>query len=443
MNTSKPGASTSTIGVVGALSIGIGGIVGGGFFATFGIAVVGARGSTYLSFLVGGVLALLTAYSYVRLTLRYPGTGGTVSFVRTAFGDGRLPSAVNVLLILSYVAIMAVYGRALAAYSVSYLPAAQREVASHVVASVALVALGLVNLAGAALMARFEDVFNVGKLGVLAVFIVAGLFLGHPTWERLGRAEWVPWTTIVSSGMVVFLAYEGFELISNASDRIVDPRRTLPIAFYGSILAAVAIYVLAVVVAVGHMPFAAMEAASGFALSATAERFLGSFGFGLMTFGAVFASASAINADYFGAEQLPVMLGAHGELPRVFTRTLWGRAVPSLAVIAILALLAVNLLDLHALSAATSGGFLVVYAIVNLANAKLAKETVSRRWISILAAAGCLVALAIMVFQFAQDPATRNSAYAVVAVVLLALVVEVVFRALRARPETPLPSQPA
>ncbi len=58
------------IGVIGALSLGIGGIVGGGFFATFGLAVVGARGSTYLSFLLGGILALFTAYSYVRLTLR-------------------------------------------------------------------------------------------------------------------------------------------------------------------------------------------------------------------------------------------------------------------------------------------------------------------------------------------------------------------------------------
>ena len=419
------------IGVSGALSIGIGGIVGGGFFATFGIAVVGARGATDLSFLVGGLVALLTAYSYVRLTLRYPGTGGTVSFIRTSFGDGRLPSAVNVLLILSYVAIMAIYARALAAYSVSYLPPDQRGLASHLVASGALVALGLVNLAGAALMARFESVFNVGKLGVLAIFILGGLVLGHPVWERLGTSEWVPWTTIISSGMVVFLAYEGFELISNASDRIVDPKRTLPIAFYGSVGAAIVIYVLAVVVAVGHMPFVEMEAARDFALSATAAKFLGSFGFGLMTFGAVFASASAINADYFGAEQLPVMLGAHGELPRVFTRTVWRRAVPSLAVIAVLALLAVNLVDLHALSAATSGGFLLVYAIVNLANVKLARETGSQKWISALAAILCIAALAIMVFQFAQAPATRSSAYAVLAVVVLALVVELVFRWLR------------
>ena len=125
------------------------------------------------------------------------------------------------------------------------------------------------------------------------------------------------------------------------------------------------------------------------------------------------------------------MLGAHGELPRVFTREIWGRAVPSLATIGLLALLAVNLIGVHALSAATSGGFLVVYAIVNLANVKLARETGSRRWISILATVLCVAALAIMVFDFAQNPATRGSAWAVAAVVALALVVEVVFRWLR------------
>ncbi len=75
------------IGVVGALSIGIGGIVGGGFFATFGMAVVGSRGSTWISFLVGGALALLTAYAYLRLTLRYPGPAGTVGFIRQGFGE--------------------------------------------------------------------------------------------------------------------------------------------------------------------------------------------------------------------------------------------------------------------------------------------------------------------------------------------------------------------
>jgi len=430
---SDPDHRDGTIGIGGALSIGIGGMVGGGFFATFGLAVVGARGATWIAFLLGGLIALVTAYSYVRLTLRYPGPGGTVSFVRHGFGIGLLPASINVLLILSYVAIMAIYARALAAYTVVYLPAAERDLWTYVIASAAIVVIGLVNFAGTRLMQRSEAVFNTLKLFVLAVFILAGFALGTPDWSRLGPTEWVPWMTIVASGMTVFLAYEGFELIANASDRIRDPRRTLPIAFYGSVVATVAIYVLAVLVAIGHLPFAAMSAARDFALSAAAAAFMGKFGFTLLTLGAITASASAVNADFFGAEQLPPTLARDDEMRPVFARTRKGKPVASMLLIGVVALLAVNLLDLAALSAATSGGFLIVYAAVNVANAKLAVETGSRRWISVLAAVLCIAALALMLVQFAADPATRGSAWAVLGVVVLAVVHEGVFRLERER----------
>jgi hypothetical protein len=56
-------APTTPLGALGAFSVGIGGIVGGGIFATIGLGAVDARGSAWLAFLVGGVLALLTAYA--------------------------------------------------------------------------------------------------------------------------------------------------------------------------------------------------------------------------------------------------------------------------------------------------------------------------------------------------------------------------------------------
>jgi len=416
------------VGVMGALSIGVGGIIGGGFFATFGLAVVGARGSTYLSFLLGGLLALLTAYSYVRLTLRFPGPGGTVSFLRLAFGQSLLPASVNVLLVYSYTAIMAVYAHALAAYSTSYIAPLHRDFWLHVVASGAIIVIGLVNFAGASLMAKFEDVFNIGKLGVLALFVFAGFLLGHPDWHRLGRAEWAGPATIVSSGIVVFLAYEGFELIANVSDRIRNPARTLPIAFYGSILAAIVIYVLAIVVAIGHMPFDAMKDAQDFALSATAQRFMGGFGFALMAAGAVLASASAINADFFGAEKLPVMLAEHGEMPAGFDGVISGKHVASMLFIGAVALFAVNFLNLQALSAATSGGFLIVFTAANLANAKLSHETKSLRWLSIVAAFACVLALATTLYDFAVNPASRASALAIAAIMALSIATEKAFR---------------
>ena len=430
---SESPARPPSISTAGALSIGIGGIVGGGFFATFGLTIAGAKGGTPLAFLIGGGIALLTAYSYIGLTLRYPGPGGTANFIRIAFGQGLFAASVNVLLVLSYVAIMGVYAAALASYSVPYLPEELRPLASHVIASLAVILLGLVNFAGASSTEEVESYLNVGKLGVLAVFIVAGLLIGPHDWGRLAPVAWPPISSVVASGMLGFLAYEGFELVANASGDIADPKRTLPIAFLGSVGAAIAIYVLAFVVAIGHMSFEQAEASQSFAISVAAGNFLGPVGFGMMAIGAILASASAINADYFGAAKLPVMLAEDRELPSAFNRSIHGKSLVSLLTIGILALVAVNGLNLEAISAATSGSFLVVFGAVNLAAFRLAPETGARRWVAGLATLLCLLAFVVMVEQFLSDPKTVASGVAIAAIIVLSIVIELVYRAMVSR----------
>ena len=104
------------------LSIGIGGIVGGGIFATLGLAVSDARGSAWLSFLVAGVVALLTAYSYSKLSIAFPSAGGTIAFLNRGFGSGFLSERLSTLLVLSYIVIMALYANAFATYAALLLP---------------------------------------------------------------------------------------------------------------------------------------------------------------------------------------------------------------------------------------------------------------------------------------------------------------------------------
>lgn len=416
------------IGVFGALSIGVGGIVGGGFFATFGLTAAGAAGGTPLAFLIGGLIALLTAYSYIGLTLRYPGPGGTVSFISTAFGTSLPAAAINVLLILSYIAIMSVYAAALGNYCLPYMPETMKPYASHLVSSLALIGLGLVNFAGAGLVQKSETLFNIGKLAILALFIIAGLLLPGLEWHRLEPAAWASPSAIVASGMIGFLAYEGFELIANSSGDIDNPRRTLPIAFLGSVLIAIVIYVLAFIVGIGHLSMEQLIAAKDFAISAAAESFLGPFGFAMMAIGAVLASASAINADYFGATKLPPQLASINELSSAFQRSLHGRSVASLLVIGVLSLLALNYISIDAMSSATSGGFLLVFAAVNFAAYRLAPETGAHRAIPAIATLLCLLALAITIWQFLSNPATVVQAAAIGVLVLLSVALEVIFR---------------
>ena len=387
MSDAKGGSGAGdAIGLLGALSIGIGGIVGGGIFATLGLAVSDARGSAWLSFLVAGVVALLTAYSYSKLSIAFPSTGGTIAFLNRGFGTGFLSERLSTLLVLSYIVIMALYASAFATYAALLLPGGSSHLQPWLAAGV-LILLGVANGVLPAAMDRWEGALNVGKLVVLGSFIVLGLSDGGLSIERLGPSSWVGPVDIFVTGMLIFLSYEGFELIANASPRVTNRAKTLPVAFYGSVAVAMLLYISIVVVSVGHLPFEQLEAQKDHAISAVAETFMGRFGFGFMAVGAVVAAVSAINADIFGSTRLMGMLSEEG--PRRWKRvgTVFGGHPWKLVALTGAGVVATTTMNLHALSAVSSAGFLMVFAAVNAANARLATETKSARWVSLVGSA--------------------------------------------------------
>ncbi len=423
-------AGENSLGFIDAFSIGIGGIVGGGIFATLGLATVQARGATYLSFLIGGLVALLTAYSYVKLSVAYPSRGGTITFINKAFGRGIFTGSLNTLLVMSYVVLLAVYAYAFATYAAStFFPREDYEFWHRTLTSGIMILLALINFIGPSLVEKSEGFFNLSKLLILLIFVVMGLLSRSLTFTRLTPADWVAAPEIIAAGMLVFISYEGFELIANVSDQVRDRERNLKYAYYGSILTAMVFYMFIIVVVLGNMSFDALVHSRDYSLSAAAEVFMGKTGFVLLAVGAILATASAINAGLFGASKLPRMLAEEGEAPRRYERKFEGRYPVGLAVIAVLVLLIANFLQLHALSAAASTGFIMTFLMVNIANARLAKETGSRRWISALGALVCFIALAVMIIQIARSPVHRYELWFIGGLVAFPVIYQVLFHA--------------
>ncbi|MCJ7591237.1 MAG: amino acid transporter, partial [Woeseiaceae bacterium] len=114
--------SDSKLGLWTVVSIGVGGMVGGGIFAVLGLAVQLAHGGTPVAFALAGLVALLTTYSYAKLSVAYPSRGGTVAFLDRVFGAGMLTGSLNVLLWLSYVVMLSLYAFAFGSYGSTFLP---------------------------------------------------------------------------------------------------------------------------------------------------------------------------------------------------------------------------------------------------------------------------------------------------------------------------------
>ncbi len=242
-------AGGGSIGLVEAVSIGIGGMVGGGIFAVLGLAVSVGGGGTSVSFAIAGLVALLTTYSYARLSVAMPSDGGTVTFLNAGFGAGRVAGSLNVLLWLAYVVTTALYAFAFGSYGATFLPDAQQTAGLHVLITAAVLAVAVLNVFSAKLIGAAEDYVVAGKLGILVVFVLVALT--RADLDRSAPSDWEPLPSLVAGGMLIFVAYEGFELIANSAQDVRNPTRTLPRAFYISVLFTMALYVLVVIVTVG------------------------------------------------------------------------------------------------------------------------------------------------------------------------------------------------
>ncbi len=77
-------SSDEKMGLNATWSMAVGGMVGGGIFSVLGVIIATAGAWAWLSFVVAGAIALLTAYSYVCLARRFGEGGGAFTFLRHA-----------------------------------------------------------------------------------------------------------------------------------------------------------------------------------------------------------------------------------------------------------------------------------------------------------------------------------------------------------------------
>ncbi|MGW8266385.1 MAG: APC family permease [Longimicrobiales bacterium] len=401
MTDSVAGERKGAMGVLGATAVGIGGMVGGGIFAVLGEAVSLAHGATALAFGLGGIIALLTSYSYAHLSVRFPSGGGTVTFIHRAFGQDLLTGSLNMILWLSYLVTLALYAVAFGSYGLTFFPEGFQDWLRPVLVSAAIILPIVINLFSAEVVSRSETLVVVVKLLLLMAVVAAGIPFVETA--RFSPATWGSSASIVAGGMAIFVAYEGFELIANASEEVRDPVHTLPRAFYGSVILVLVLYVAVALITVGTVPDARIAEVKDFALAEAARPALGQIGFTLVALSALLATFSAINATLYGSARLGFTLAKDGEMPEVLERKVWDEPVAGVLTAGGLALLMANLVDLRSIAMIASGGFLLVFAATNAAAVRLAGEIRGSPWISGVAGVACLGALGTLLVETARD----------------------------------------
>jgi len=395
------------IGLKDAISIGIGGMVGGGIFAVLSLAVSLAKGGTPMAFLFAGVIALLTAYSYAKMSKKFPESGGTVNFVHEQYGNGIFAGSINNLLWVSYIVMLALYSSAFGSYGAQLLSlTGDKDIDVRLFQSSILVIALLINYLSVKLVSEIESFSVVIKLSILMVFIAMGFygFSIHPeNLHQLSPTNWENPFLLLAGGMVIFVAYEGFELIANSISDLKNREKNTEKAYFIAVGFVVLLYILIAIVTVGALPFNEIASAEDYVLAKAAEPMLGQLGFTIITITALISTFSAINATILGSGRVNFNIAQDAELPKYFCHKFWGKPV-GLLITAILSIALVNLFNLESISAAGSAGFLLIFCIVNTIGYKKHQELQSNKWIHLIAASLCLLAfITLLAQQYSQN----------------------------------------
>lgn len=413
-----------------AIAIGIGGMVGGGIFAVLGLAVSLAKGGTPIAFLFAGIVALITSYSYVKLSKKYPDSGGTVNFINQGFGKTIFSGAINNLLWLSYIVMLSLYASAFGSYAPNLWEITQNKTINfHIYASSIILLATAINYYSIKVVGKIESYAVIIKLIILIGFIAIGAYglIGNTNLEQLAVTNWETPFKLFAGGMVIFVAYEGFELIANAAPDIINPEKNIPKAYYFSVIFVIILYIIIAFVTVGSLPFEQISNAKDYVLAEAAKPMLGQTGFTIITIAALISTFSAINASLYGGSKVNYEIAEDDELPHHFLAKFWGQPI-GLLITSVATLILVNFLTLESISTTGSIGFILIFGIVNLVGFKLAKQTGSNKTLPISGFILCMVAVVILINQQIQTNLT--GVYVALSIILFCFVLEWLYKRL-------------
>ncbi|NHE57213.1 APC family permease [Cyclobacterium plantarum] len=294
----------------------VGGMVGGGIFSVLGVIIQSAGEWAWLSFVIAGLIALVSAHSYNQLSIKYGEGGGAFTFLRKINHQG-FAGSLSWILILGYILTLSVY-----AFTFGHYVAHIFELGSWLprVLGVAIIALlTFINLKGVSNTSTFEIITVYGKLLVLLGLAVYGLAEWMPEQLTKGVSP-KPWHAAIMGAGTIFMAYEGFQLLSYDYNDLKNPDKTLPKATIWSVLTVIFIYVLVTLGTTMIVGADTIIEKKEVALSIAGKMAMGTIGLVIVTIAAAFSTGSAINATLFSTARLMENVAEKKDLPHLFVK---------------------------------------------------------------------------------------------------------------------------
>lgn len=295
LEAAKADGLEKTLGVWDLIILGIGAIIGSGIFAIVGIAAaggpesVGAGPALTVSMVLAAVCCVFSALCYSEFATMIPVSGGAYIYTFATLGEFAAWMVGWVLMLeyaIGFIAVACAWSnhfiQFLQGFS-KYLPARIANppvylvndvksatkilldsgvdphsviptifgmpICINIPAIAIILAMTLVLIRGTKDSTKMAAVMVAVKIGVIALFVIAGAFFIKPE-------NWTPFAPngfegIFMGAFIIFFAYIGFDALATAAEECKNPQKDLPIGIIGSLIITTIVYVLVALVMTG------------------------------------------------------------------------------------------------------------------------------------------------------------------------------------------------
>lgn len=292
----------------GAVAMGTGVMIGAGIFALTGQIAQLAGPLFPLAFIAGAIVTGFSAYSYIRMSNKWPSSGGIAMILQKCYGPGAVAAGAALLMALSMVIAESLVARTFATYVLRPFDIAGGPLVPVLAVGVIVFAF-LVNIAGNRSVGFFSLVMAAIKIGGIGLFGIAAIWSSGLRFAVASEgAQSYGLTGFVASVAFAVLAFKGFTTITNSGAEITEPNRNVGRAIMISIGICVSVYLLVAFGVGSSLTIDEIVAARDYSLAEAAEPALGRTGFILTVILAAVATASGVLASVFAVSRMLAML---------------------------------------------------------------------------------------------------------------------------------------
>lgn len=291
------------------VAIAINGIIGAGIFGLPSKVFTLIGPYSLIAFVACALVVALIIVCFAEVGSRFDDTGGPYLYAREAFNPA-VAFEIGWLIWLARVTAFAANCNLLINYLAYFWNSATDTFWRAAIIVLVVLVLCAINVLGIRQAAIVSNVFTVGKLVPIILFIGAGLFFLNPQAFALGPRPDAG--AFSQSVLLLVYAFTGFEMATIPAGEVRDPQRNMPRALIIAILVVAVLYILIQVVCVGTLPGLATSQKP---LADAGTQFLGTAGGAIISAGAIISITGNLNILMLSGSRLPFAMAEQKQLP--------------------------------------------------------------------------------------------------------------------------------